>query len=95
MPVDGQSVHLGIVVVAFQQVQRGPVIGGLERAEDMGGKHCPIRRQFSEDCLANIRGHPVETGRRVLSTEILMLVVVVVGNLDLTDRLGRKIAPSL
>ena len=95
MPVDAEPVHLCVVVIGIQQVQRHPVVSRLERAEHIGRKHGAIRRKFAENRLADVRRHAAKASVCVLFAQVLVFVIIIIGNLDLTDRFGRQIAPRL
>ena len=93
--VDRQPVHLGVIIIGLQQVQRAAVVGGLERAEHVVGKDGAIRRQLAEDRFADVGGHAAEACVGVINAQVLMFVIIAVGDLHLADCLGRKVAPGL
>ena len=95
MAIDAQPVHLGVVVIGIQQVERTAIIGRLERAKDIGREHRAVCRQLAENRLADVGGHAVQPRISVGLAQILVLVVIVVGDFDLTDRFRREVAPCL
>ena len=90
--IQHQTVHTGIVVVGFHEIQRHAEVGRLDGAEGFIGKHFALSRQLAENSLADVGTHLRQTGGGILSRQRLVLVVVVVANINLTQTVGAVVA---
>ena len=54
MSVHTETVHLGVAVIGFQQIQRASVVRRFERAESIVGKNRAVCGQFTKNGLADV-----------------------------------------
>ena len=90
-----EPVHGGVVVIALNQVKGRAIVGSLKSTEEGLAQDLTLSGQLAVEGLGDIHAHLGEPLGSVLGREVLMLMVVDVGNIHLTNALGRVVAPNL
>ena len=95
MSIEIQTVHDRIAPITLNVIECNPVIRRLESTESFLIKDLTLYRQFTDQRFCYVERHARESPLCIVSRQVLMLMIVIIGELNLTNAIRTVVSVHL